>query len=188
MQFLFRTHNKPTFRNLSTNQSDTSFKPPTPQKPIWLLLLILVTFLSGLVWAVLKFDEVVIQKEDGSFELAPKRLKKLEKELAALDNSEQYALVALENGYYPCLTCLTTDTIFLFRGEVWKYGVTKNGEKGRYKGQLPAPNLDYKIEYIGSTHECQRLEKVKIYNYPLLPENLKRIQRLARPPGNLRDL
>ena len=100
---------------------------------------------------------------------------------------EQYALVADKAGWYPCLRCSETDSIYLNKGEIWKYGKTCNTEFGRYPNGLPYPYLKYVIEFEGNEQECLIIEKEKIYNYPSLPECLNRKIRLIRPPGNKID-
>ncbi|MCI4647597.1 hypothetical protein [Phaeodactylibacter sp.] len=119
--------------------------------------------------------------------LSPERRQKLEKELEELENAEQYALVAAIDGWYPCFHCKNTDHIFLLKSEVWKYGVTRKGEKERYGTGLLDRRLIYTIQYTGQLQECLKQEKIKIYTYALLPENLKRQHPLIRPPGNKRD-
>jgi len=129
------------------------------------------------------------------FWLTPQRQQKMETEIAGIQSKprrtdklcEQYALVTARDGWYPCYNCGTETMIYLHAGEVWKYGKTCNGEKGRYPNGLPFDNLQYRIEYVGSEEECLVEEKRKIYNYAHLPENLKREIKLIRPPGNKID-
>ncbi len=123
----------------------------------------------------------------GEPKLAPWRQDDLDKELKQLHEAEQYALVATINGPFPCYNCKNSSIIFLHEGEIWKYGSTTKGEKGRYPGGLPFHGLIYVIEYKGHILECLEQEKIKIYSYPLLPENLKRDVPLIRPPGNKLD-
>ncbi len=134
---------------------------------------------------------VLIQKlfMEGSLsgsKLSPKERKKLEKRLREIDASEQYALIAIEDGWYPCLHSGRTQC-FLKKGEVWKYGVTSKGRFGRYSIEFLSQNqVDYKVEYIGPNSECQKREIIKLYNYRNLPENLARPEkdRLRLPPYN----
>jgi len=100
---------------------------------------------------------------------------------------EQYALVALTDGWFPCYNCGMQDSIYLYEGEVWKYGKTCFGEQGRYANGLPYPNLVYNLEFLGSEKDCLIMEKEKIYNYPNLPECQKRKIKLIRPAGNKID-
>jgi hypothetical protein len=127
--------------------------------------------------------------EDGNVQLHPDRQAKLGKELEEIDNAQQYGLYATIPGNYPCYTCPDgAKTIFLYRNEVWKYGVTRKGEQIRYPGDmLSSSRLFYVVEFEGDYAQCLKEEKRKIYNYPLLPEALKREVKLFRPPGNAND-
>lgn len=122
----------------------------------------------------------------GNPELAEWRKKKLKKELSDLDNAEQYVLLVKKDGYYRCFHC-KTNKIFLKKGGVWKYGTTYKGKEGRYKGGLPEKNLIYITQFKGNIGDCLAQEKMKIYHYPLLEENLNREEQLIRPPGNKID-
>lgn len=87
----------------------------------------------------------VVEWADGPFRLKMKRQAEFERQKNAIENAEQYALVARAPGYYECLHCLT-GLIFLNRFEVWKYGVTDQGEKVRYSvNYLNSRNLLYSI-------------------------------------------
>ena len=115
------------------------------------------------------------------------------------ENCEQYVLKAVYSGYYPILyrgKIIANDSIWLNNGEVWKYGKTCVGELGRYPGQiyyydkkqlLNTDDLRYKVEFRGTEKASLIEEKKKIYNYPLLPECVKRKKQLIRPPGNKID-
>lgn len=100
---------------------------------------------------------------------------------------EQYVLVAIKAGWFPCLGCDASDSIYLYEGEARKYGKTCNGEFGRYPNGLPYKNLLFRQQVIGTEKECLIAEKEKIYNYPNLPECRKRNFILLRPPGNRID-
>ena len=80
--------------------------------------------------------------------------------------------------------------IYLYPGNVWKYGVTRKGEAIRYGfSKLAEKRLFYQVQFIGDYAQCLIQEKIKIYHYPLLPENLIRTDalRLVYPPGNIQD-
>lgn len=118
--------------------------------------------------------------------LNPKDQKKLEKRLKEIDDAEQYALVAGINGWYPCLHSRRT-VYYLNTGEVWKYGVTSKGQFGRYTEAFLFKNkVSYVAEFKGNVAECLKMEQIKLYTYPFLPENLARPpeERLPRPPYN----
>ncbi|MEM8529003.1 MAG: hypothetical protein AAGG68_30510 [Bacteroidota bacterium] len=155
-------------------------KKPKKKKNSWLIWAIALTAMAG------TFKEYVIERSDGSYELKPERQEKLEKALEDLDEAEQYALVAKKNAYYPCFNCGDEKEVYLYMGEVWKYGFTT--KKNRYSDpDLIKRNLRYVPQYIGTLVDCMKEERRKIYNYPLLPENLKRSFKLPRPPGNKQD-
>lgn len=122
----------------------------------------------------------------GHSQLSPKEESKLQKRLKEIDDSEQYALVATEDGYYACLHT-GWSTYYLHAGEIWKYGVTSKGQFGRYAGKFLRNNkVSYVTQFRGNLAECLKEEQVKLFNYPYLPENLTRLPefRLARPPYN----
>jgi len=98
----------------------------------------------------------------------------------------QYALITTSEGYYPCYDCLD-GKIYLYIGEVWKYGKTCNGEEGRYPNGLPIKNLAFIPQFYGTEQQCLIQEKYQIYSYPLLPECQQREEVLIRPPGNKID-
>jgi len=103
----------------------------------------------------------------------------------------QYALVVLVEGWFVCYNG-EIPTIYLKRGEVWKYGKTCLGQDKRYPNGLPDDRLIFKVEFTGTEEQCLIIEKQKIYNYYLLPENIERAARsgtkpLVRPPGNKID-
>lgn len=161
-------------------------KPVKPKIKLWKYILVIVTFLVILVSIKEYFDDYVIKKDDDSYELSPKIIKQLQKDTAKFRNAEQYALVANQNAWYPCLTCPDTNMIFLYKNEVWKYGVTINNEKLRYSGinNPQRNNLLYVPQYKGDIGECLKQERIKIMSYALLPENLKRKIKLVKPPYN----
>ena len=148
----------------------------SPRKLPWLGGLLLLS--SLLLW---------FSTQEPSKELDPQRAAKLQKELEELENAEQYVLLASQNTWYPCFPCTGKKRIFLLRGQVWKYGVTRKGEAGRYGKSLAQQNLIYVRQYQGPWQECLKQEKIKIYNYAVHPENLAREQPLIRPPGNKQD-
>lgn len=96
------------------------------------------------------------------------------------------ALVVSKEGWFPCYNCPETK-IYMYVGEVWKYGKTCLAEKGRYPSGLPHPFLAFQAQFYGTEKECLIAEKEKIYAYPSLPECAKRDVKLLRPPGNKID-
>ncbi len=164
-------------------------RPPGSKEPVTksrkqVYLFILLILIGA---AILMSDKDFLIWKGDEPELAPWRKEKLEKELKEFDEAEQYALVVFEPGLYPCFNCYGKEKIYLFSGEIWKYGVSRKGQLGRYRQGLPHKGLIYKKEFEGKLTDCLKKEKLKIYNYALLPENLKREKPLIRPPGNKRD-
>lgn len=111
---------------------------------------------------------------------------------------EQYALIVIKAGKFPCLSCRgKMQMIHMNVGEVWKYGFAgMGGEKARYPGNIFYSNgkvtltrdeLKYFEQLRSTKEECLKEEQRKIFNYPDLPETLARDIHLIRPPGNPQD-
>jgi len=96
---------------------------------------------------------------NGKPRLAKWRTDKLNKALNDLDEAEQYALLALRTGPYPCHSCVNAATIELKAGQVWKYGFTTKSESGRYQKSLGSKKLLYFVQLEGSITECMKEEK-----------------------------
>lgn len=154
--------------------------------PFIIFVISLVIMMTSLIIAERVSQKGFLMGEDGETKLAPWREKKLAKELEEIDDAEQYALVARFDDYYDCFNCNGEEKIFLKKGHIWRYGITRKGEKIRYRNKID-PRLVYFIQFVGSNSECLKEEKIKIYNYALLPENLTRLVPLIRPPGNKND-
>lgn len=134
--------------------------------PISIVGLLLCLF----VYAVLKYEDVVDEQPDGTVILKPEREAKLKEGIKKIEKCTQYALVATEDGWFPCYTCTNgKNFIFLSRGEIWKYGYTceKDIKKDRYKGDFPAQNLEAIPQFKGFLQECKVEELRKIFNYPI---------------------
>lgn len=144
----------------------------------------LVLLLSGIIFVL--FSKVW----DGTKEVdSSERDKAYSERIERLNNAEQYALIANTDGFYPCPHCVD-QKFYLYKNEVWKYGVTINGKNGRYKDEfLRTNNVSYVIEFEGPVQKCLEEEARKIILYYQLPENMKRGEtfRLIRPPGNSKD-
>lgn len=161
---------------------------PQPLKPeTQTPKLIFLLFLGcTLLLLVALSQNSVFERGKGEPKLNPKEQAKLRKRLKEIDDSEQYALIAKGNGWYPCLHSGRT-SYYLKANEVWKYGVTSKGEFGRYTAKfLVSNNVSYDIQFKGNYSECLKQEQVKLFNYRYLPENLARLlaERLPRPPYN----
>lgn len=176
------------FRNIPATDNSTLFqsveisteKKRKPRKPPFLWAFFAIIACSLVLFAAVADLE----------NLAPERLGKLLGLYKKFEEkAEQYALVANFDGFYNCPSCPDGAKIWLKTGEIWKYGVSVNGETGRYsKIFLKSNQLVYKIEFVGSITECYKMEKLKIFTYPFLPENVQRGEKkLFRPPGNISD-
>ncbi len=138
-----------------------------------------------LVYAGLRYTDVVEVDKNRNWQLTPQRMEKLHEDTIKLENAIQYALLASKSQWYPCLSCADTSHIFLKAGEIWKYGYTINSIYTRYtKKELK--DFEVQEQFRGSVQQCMLEERKKIANYPLLPENQARALtlRLASPPGN----
>lgn len=169
-------------------QSLVTTKPTTSKaKNKWKNLLFLAILVIFGIVAIVAFEEFVQRNSDGTYVLKSKRKQKLERDIQRLEEAEQYVLKAAANGYYTCYNCLNTDSIFLFAGNVWRYGTTID-PLTRYKYVFLERNqLTYTQQFVGPLHKCLQEEKRKIVYYPLLPENTNRIMKISRPPGNKVD-
>lgn len=153
-----------------------------PQIPVPFLLLG-VLFLWALVAL---FQPRDVTGEYNAPKLSPKEEAQLEKRLQEIDDAEQYGLIALEDGWYPCKHPGRV-AVYLLAGEIWKYGTTTKGQVVRYSLKyLTEINVYYFIQFKGTISECLKEEQRKLFNYPYLPENVARPMkdRLPLPPGN----
>jgi hypothetical protein len=142
-----------------------------------------------LLWLVLGLALLLVYLSLGEpdfAQLSPQETDKLQKRLKEIDDSEQYALVAAIDGFYPCLHS-GHKTYYLKTGEVWKYGVTSKGALGRYAASFLVKNrVSYLVQFKGNFAECLKQEQIKLFGYPYLPENQVRplALQLPRPPYN----
>lgn len=152
-------------------------------------LLFLSVFL--LIFAYIRWEDVVIQHPDGSYSLDDVTSDKIADRVDRINNkAEFYALVATTSGYYLCPLCppeaTTNGLFFLNFEEIYKVGVSIQ-PKNRYSdAELARWQLDYFIIDAGSYSKMLTLETLFMGNYPLHPENLRRPphRRLVTPPGS----
>jgi hypothetical protein len=151
-----------------------------------------ISFLSLLAGAAVLFVALVIftkvnfNTESDAPKLKPQEEAKLQKRLKEIDEAQQYALVANNDGWYPCNHVGRT-TFHLLPGEIWKYGTTSKGQFRRYSVRyLEKTNVSYVIQFEGTISECLKEEQRKLFFYPFMPENFARPEkdRLPRPPYN----
>ena len=162
-----------------TKVSKESPKRSTTYLPFLMAAIVLLVIVA-------LFKRIDVINALGDMSLDPKEEAKLQKRLKEIDDSEQYALVAETDGYYPCLHSGQV-TYFLHKGEVWKYGTTTKRQSGRYSFKfLNRMNVSYITQMEGTIAECLKEEQRKLFNYPYLPENLARPEQdqLIRPPFN----
>jgi hypothetical protein len=127
------------------------------------------------------------------YSLSEERLLKRDKEIDRIRAKDQdfkkcmqYALVVAKEGWFSCYQG-NQKQIYMYIGEIWKYGKTCLDLSDRYPDGLPDPFLVFQPQFYGSEQECLIEEKEKIYAYSSLPECLKRQIKLLRPPGNKID-
>ncbi len=166
---------------------------PPPQIPIDYSAEVLQEILRDEIYKQISDLEIDIEISES---LSAERLLKLQAELKGILTKElldktcvQYALVATFDDYYPCYN--TGQMIYLKSGDVWKYGKTCIGADKRYS-DLAERRLIFIPEFRGNEMTCLLIEKIKIYNYVVHSENLKRAKEtktlpLLRPPGNRID-
>lgn len=163
--------------------------PLHPRGPRRALLFFIVASTILAVFAAWNGVDFLEQDEGGVLYLSSQREAQLQQRLKRLEQCEQYVLQAKFSGFYPCYHCGADTLIYLQAGEVWKYGITIRGEKGRYSNNwVTRQKLRYRVQYRGSIQDCLQQESIKIYQYALLPENTRRQPPLRRPPGNKVDL
>jgi len=168
---------------MGANFPNPHLRPPDPKKKDHFPLIIAASAL--LIVGALKWRDVV-EYVNGEAQLTAKYRKELQNKIDEADEAEQYALIALTDGWYTCVHS-GFGAYYLKAGEVWKYGTTTKGEQGRYDYKfLRANRVNYVVQFRGTLHACLKEEQVKLYMYPLLPENLAREEelRLIRPPYN----
>jgi hypothetical protein len=146
---------------------------------------LLIGGVAVMVMLALKWRDVV-ELANGEYRLKPKYQRELQRKLDAEDNAQQYALIAVVDGWYPCVHSGFSH-YYLKAGEVWKYGTTTKSALGRYNADFFRLNrVKYIIEYVGTEVQCEKQEQLKLRTYPIFPENLARPEeyRLIRPPSN----
>ena len=156
----------------------------------FLILLLLSIFV--LLFAVKRWEDVVKELPDGSFELTREHQESIDDRIDRINNkAELYVLRALSNGYYFCPLCPEEATngngqFFLYQGEVYKYGQTINPSDRYSKTELARWNLEYIELLVSDLTTVTTAETILMGAYPLLPENLKRpiARRLTVPPGS----
>lgn len=161
-------------------------RPPQPHSQIEKPSIFRLVIATVCMLAIVLVTEILVDEESGNPKLHPKEEERLLKRLQEIDDSEQYALIAKKDGWYPCLHSGRT-TFYLKAGEVWKYGVTSKGQIGRYTLKFLVQNqVEYHVQFKGTFSECLKQEQIKLYYYPYIMKNQARplSERLPRPPYN----
>lgn len=126
-------------------------KPDTKTHTPFPLILIGAVLLPVTIALFLKAD---FKGENEVPKLSPQDEAKLQKRLREIDEAQQYALIAIDAGWYPC-NHPGRITYYLLPGEVWKYGTTTKGKIGRYGvNYLEGTNVFYIIQFRGTISEC----------------------------------
>jgi hypothetical protein len=151
--------------------------PPKPTKSyfkwyLWGFVLLLAAI--ALFFSQTNFEKSVQKNKMGEItDISEKQKEKFRADSAKLNQCVQYVILARSSGWYE--KCDKTGKIYLFAGEIWKYGVTcEKNPHSRYSTDFyEINNLIFRTQFLGNLLECQVEEKRKLYFYPTLPENLK---------------
>ena len=130
-------------------------------------IIIIFAVVVGVIWLILKLP----QKDPT---LAPERVEKRDSAISRVikrkhkkENCEQYVLKTTHADWYPVLhrgIAIAIDSIWLNKGEIWKYGITCNSELKRYpnrtyyfdgKNKLTNIDLIYIVQLYGTKKECK---------------------------------
>jgi len=152
----------------------------------WLLPIAIIGFV--LYFGLPPFIEL---DEEGNYVLSEKRRKDYEDKPRRSEEVEVYKLVATSPGLYRCLRCPGISAIQLQTGEVWKYGISRNGRQRYAKSFYQETKVEYITIVKTDILNAEKMEKQLIISYPLLPESQQRMKLhgifLKRPPGNTKD-
>ncbi|WP_143473271.1 hypothetical protein [Flavilitoribacter nigricans] len=104
---------------------------------------------------------------------------------------QQYRLLILEPGRFPCYTCNSRKSVLLSAGQSFKIGQTCGNEKSRYGSNLPAAGLRYFLEFEGNAFEVLVAEyiQLKLFEFSgerklILQANQLTESEMLLPPGN----
>jgi hypothetical protein len=108
-----------------------------------------------------EFEKFTKIDTHGNFQISEKRLEKLHKDSIKFEKAQQYVLYAAQTGWYECFSCRDTTHIYLYAGEVWKYGYTINGAEIRYSQEM-RKKFTYFAQFIGNVQQCMLEERKKL--------------------------
>ena len=172
---------------------DDRHRPPFQFFPILILTILLFLLVRHEVQMSRKYVEgtegYVYLDEDGNPQVIPEVHERLEKHKQKRETCVQYVAIATEDGYRACYTCPNgKKTIFLRKGEVWKFGETCDLKSRRNNPEYKMNRVELLDQNYGSKHYCFKVQLDSIYLYKKHHENLMRLKRtgiwLKRPPGN----
>ena len=182
-----------TYQHHLKKITNRSFPGPQKPKKNFRAFLIVVLSLTLLVFMSRKVGDFFEKNDSG--EWIPKEgVVEKQQELAndfrekVSNDCEQYRIVAIQPGLYPCYNCIDNVNIFLKAGFTWKIGHSCEGEDRMNKNNdfLNDPRLQYNSEYKGDLTTAVALEKEKIMMWMFSPENKNNNPPLLYPPGNKR--
>lgn len=168
-------------------------RPPFQFLLIFILSILLLLIAKREVQMARKYVEgtegYVYLDEDGNPQVIPEVYERLEKQKKKRETCVQYVAVAIDDGYRACYTCPDgKKTIFLEKGEVWKYGETCDLESRKNDPEYRINRVELLDQNYGSKHYCFKVQLDSIYLYKKHHENLMRLKNtgiwLKRPPGN----
>lgn len=162
-----------------------------------LILFAMILTAAILLMAIPKtWKEAVRQNEDGSYSLSREWEEAIDQKKEKIEQHLLYVLAAAEDGVYLCKHC-PTGKFYLYAGEIYRYGTTGNGKKGRgYNGTWEVKNLLVFHRIMLGDEATVKLKQAELIgSYALHPENMRRPligepsskeywYRLVLPPGN----
>lgn len=153
-------------------------------KPIIWFLLVLGCLIVYSVYNSQGYEEVVTTDSEGNPVLTPDRQAEIaRRQNKNIEEAEQYVLIAIAPGYRECYLC-PGGKVWLEAGEIAKIGISTNS-KNRYSIEYYEHHgVFYQMEYRGDLTTAKNREIGRLGSYPLLPENLKRKNKLLYPPLN----
>ncbi len=142
------------------------------------------------------WEEATTRNKDGSYSISKEWEESIREKREKIDNHELYMLVASQDGMYICNHC-PTGKFFLYEGEVYRFGITGNGEDGRgYTEKWQDRNRLAFIHIVFGDEVMVKKKQAELIGlYAIHPENMNRPvseskkaksywYRLVLPPGN----
>lgn len=169
----------PSKKNAKTDQKNTN------PKFTFGLFLMVFGLLSFVLFASSEIWERLLKDPNLDTEAVEAVKKEAEDIKSRHENWIQYKLVAINTMKRPCLRCPNgIKTVTVRKGEVYKYGITTQGQARYTSTQYSYLDVRLLTEFEGNYTECKNMEIDKILSYQFLPESQKPEVKLIRPPGN----